>query len=170
MKKIVLIISLFISGLWAVSIGEIPKSVTINGDHGGLLLGGSWKSVTLKEKVHVVFYVDPDEKDTNEAFADALKAEAFDRSKFASVAIINLAATWKPNIIIEAILKSKQKKFPYTIYVKDKTKVLVKEWNLQDDSSDILVFDKSGKVLYSKAGKLEKAEIEKVISLIKANL
>ena len=121
----------------------------------------------MKDKVHVVFYVDPDEKDVNEAFADALKAAGLDRSKFASVAIVNLAATWKPNIIIEAILKSKQKKFPHTIYVKDKNKVLVKEWDLKDDSSDILVFDNEGKLLYSHAGKLGTDEIKKVITLIK---
>ncbi len=169
MKKIVLVVAFFISSLWAVNVGEVPKGVTIEGDNGGLIAGGAWNSSSLKDKVHVVFYVDPDEKDTNEAFADALKAAALDRSKYASVAIVNLGATWKPNVIIEALLKKKQKKFPDTIYVKDKNKVLVKEWDLKDDSSDILVFDKSGKVLYSKAGKLEKQEIDTVLSLIKGN-
>jgi len=169
MKKIVLMIALLMSSLWAVSVGEVPKSVTIDGDDGGLVAGGAWNSSMLSEKVHVLFYVDPDEKDTNEAFSAALKAAAFDRSKYASVAIVNLAATWKPNIVIEALLKSKQKKFPHAIYVKDKNKVLVKEWDLKDDSSDILVFDKSGKVLYTKAGKLDTAEIAKVLSLIKEN-
>ncbi len=170
MKKILVMISFLMSTLWAVNIGETPKSVIIEGDNGGLISGSAWNSSMLKDKVHVLFYVDPDEKDTNEAFADALKASNPDRSKFASVAIVNLAATWKPNIIIEALLKSKQKKFPHTIYVKDKKKVLVKEWGLEDDNSDILVFDKSGKVLYSKAGKLDKNEIDKVLSLIKGNL
>ncbi len=162
--------SFLMSTLWAVNVGEIPKSVTIEGDNGGLVAGGAWNSSMLKDKVHVLFYVDPDEKDTNKAFSNALKAAAFDRSKYASIAIVNLAATWKPNMIIEALLKSKQKEFPHAIYVKDKHKVLVKEWDLKDDSSDILVFDKSGKVLYSKAGKLDKTEIEKVLDLIKGNL
>ncbi len=169
MKKIVVMISLLMSTLWAVNVGETPKSVTIDGDDGGLVAGGAWNSSMLSDKVHVLFYVDPDEKDTNEAFSSALKEAAFDRSKYASVAIVNLAATWKPNIVIEALLKSKQKKFPHAIYVKDKNKVLVKEWDLKDDSSDILIFDKSGKVLYSKAGKLDKEEIAKVLSLIKEN-
>ncbi len=170
MKKVLVIVAFLMSSLWAVHVGEVPKNVTIADDNGGLVSGGAWNSSMLKGKVHVVFYVDPDEKDLNEAFADALKASNPDRSKFASVAIINLAATWKPNIIIEALLKAKQKKFPHTIYVKDKTKVLVKEWDLKDDSSDIVVCDKSGKVIYSRAGKLDKSEIDKVLNLIKENL
>lgn len=170
MMKILLVVAFFMSSLWAVNVGETPKSVTIEGDDGGLVAGGAWNSSMLSGKVHVLFYVDPDEKDTNEAFSNALKEAAFDRNKYASVAIVNLAASWKPNVVIEALLESKQKKFPHAIYVKDKNKVLVKEWDLKDDSSDILVFDKSGKVLYSKAGKLDKAEIAKVLSLIKESL
>ena len=170
MKKIFLIVTLMLTNLLALSVGEVPKDVTIEGDNGGLVAGGAWNSVVLKGKVDVIFYVDPDEKDVNEDFAEALKKEKFNRDSFQTVAIVNMAATWKPNLIIETILKSKQKKFPQAIYVKDKHKVLVKMWDLEDDSSDILVFDKSGKVLYSRAGKLDKAEIEKVLTLIKDHL
>ena len=170
MKKTSIMMVLLFSSLFALDIGAVPKSVTIEGDNGGLVAGGAWHSSMLKDKVHVLFYVDPDEKDTNEAFADALKTKDFDRSKFASVAIVNLAATWKPNVVINMLLKAKQKKFPNTIYVKDKHKVLVKKWGLADDASDVLVFDKGGKLLYSKSGKLEKAEIDKVIDLITGNL
>ena len=162
----IVLFSVFISNLWAVNVGEMPKNVTIEGKNGGLVSGGTWDSAMLQDKVYVVFYVDPDEKDTNEAFADALKAANLDKTKYATVAIINLAATWKPNIVIEALLKSKQKKFPEAIYVKDKKKVLVKEWGLEDDSSVITVIDKGGKVLYTRAGKLDASEITKVITLI----
>ena len=131
------------------------------------MTGGAWDSSTLKDKVHVIFYVDPDEKDTNDAFANALKAANLDQTKYATVAIVNMAATWKPNVIIEALLESKQEKFPEATYVKDKKKVLVKEWGLKDDSSDILVLNQSGKVLYSYEGKLDAAEIDKVLALLK---
>jgi len=94
----------------------------------------------------------------------------FDRKKYASVAMINLAATWLPNAILESKLKAKQKEFPDTIYVKDRKKVLVKKWDLADDNSDILIFDKSGKLIYKKFGKLSPAEIQKVLSLIEKSL
>jgi YtfJ family uncharacterized protein len=159
-----------VSSLWSLNIGEVPKGITLDEKSGGLVAGGAWESSMLKDKIHVLFYVDPDEKDTNEAFSKALKAEGFDHSKYKTVAIVNLAATWKPNVIINALLKSKQKKYPSAIYVKDKNKLLVKEWGLADDSSDIVVFDKDGKVLYIKEGKLSDDEISKVIALIKSKM
>jgi YtfJ family uncharacterized protein len=170
LKKMLWLGLMPLSTLFALTIGEVPESVQIDKSNGGLVSGGTWDSASLVDKVHVVFYVDPDEKDLNEGFADRLKKEGFDTNKYATVAIINLAATWKPNIIINALLKKKQKKFPSAVYVKDKNKVLVKRWGLADDNSDILVFDKDGKLLFSKAGKLSEAEMEQAVSLINAHL
>jgi len=81
-----------------------------------------------------------------------------------------LAATWLPNFAIEAKLKKKQELYPDTLYVKDKKSVLVKEWGLADDSSDIMVFDKDGTLLYLFEGKLNEDEINKVITIIETHL
>jgi len=170
MKKSILALLVLVGSAVAVEVGKVPASVTINGKDGGRTNGKAWNSSSLKGKVHIVFYVDPDEKDLNKALNQALKKETFDRSKFASVAIVNMAATWMPNVAIEAKLKSKQKEFSRTTYVRDRSKVLVKKWALADDNSDVLVFDKSGKLIYKKFGKLSKEEIAKVISLIKSNI
>ena len=155
--------------LQAAIVGEVPKQVVLEGENGGLARDGSaWSSDTLKGKLFVLFYVDPDKKDVNEAYNKALKRfKKENRLSFQSVAIINLAATWKPDIIIEKLLQSKQKEFPDVIYVKDKHKVLVKEWGLKDDASDILIIDKSGKVIFYKAGKMDKADKEKSFALLK---
>jgi len=75
-----------------------------------------------------------------------------------------------PNVFIESKLKEKQKKFPHTIYVKDKKKVLVNEWDLADDNSDILIFDQKGKLIYKKFGKVSDTEIKDVITLIENHL
>jgi len=170
MKKILLGLLILSMQLFSLQLGETPFDVTLDGKNGGKVDGSAWKSTMLKDKVHVLFYVDPDEKDTNEPFSEALKAANFDRAHYTSVAVVNLAATWKPNVIIEALLKAKQKKFPNAIYVKDKKKVLVEKWALADDASNIVVFGKDGKTLYYKHGKLEQSEISKVIQLIKDNL
>ena len=169
MKKIALLTTLLTSLTLAITIGETPKEVTLANENGGYLNGTAWNSTMLKDKVHVLFYVDPDEKDTNNALSEALKAEQFDLNKFGIVAIINLAATWMPNFLIESSLKKKQEKYPNAIYVQDKTKHLVKEWELQDDSSEILLFDQTGKLLYHYSGQLPQAEIDKVIKLIKTH-
>ena len=170
MNKIVLGLLVLVGSAIAVEVGKVPSSLTINGEDGGRTDGKAWNSSSLKGKVHILFYVDPDKKDVNEALSKALKKRHFDRSKYASVAIINLAATWMPNIAIEAKLKSKQKEFPDTTYVKDKKKVLVKKWDLADDNSDVLIFDKSGKLIYKKFGKLSAKEISSVLELIEENL
>ena len=170
MRKILLVLIMIGMQLFALQLGDTPPDVILDGKNGGKVDGSAWNSTMLKDKVYVLFYVDPDKKDVNEAFADALKESNFDHDKYSSVAIVNLAATWKPNFIIEALLKSKQKKFPHALYVKDKKKVLVKKWHLADDASNVVIFSKDGKVLYFKNGKLDKNEISKVIQLIKDNL
>ncbi len=158
--------------LYAININEKPKEVTIDGENGGLVKDGkAWNSNMLKEKVYVVFYVDPDEKDVNEEFSQALKAKDYrSRGEFGSMAIINMAATWKPNFAINIILKGKQKEFPKTIYVKDKNKVLVKEWGVGDDASNILIFSKDGTLLFYKSGKMSQKDTQKAFSIIEANL
>lgn len=170
MKKIVLSTLLLAASVMAVEVGKVPSPVTLSGDNGGKTDGSVWNSSSLKGKVHIVFYVDPDKKDLNEALSKALKKRHFNRSKYASVAIVNLAATWMPDVAIESKLKSKQKEFPDTTYVKDKKKVLVKKWNLADDNSDVLVFSKSGELIYKKFGKLSEKEIASVLALIEKNL
>ena len=170
MKKIVLGFLVLAGTVLAVELGKVPSSVILDGDNGGKTDGSEWNSKMLKGKVHILFYVDPDERDLNETLSQALKKRHFNRKKYASVAMINLAATWLPNVILESKLKAKQKEFPDTIYVKDKKKVLVNKWGLADDNSDILIFNKKGKLIYKKFGKLSDKEIKSVLALIEKNL
>jgi hypothetical protein len=75
-----------------------------------------------------------------------------------------------PNFLINSSLKEKQEKYPRTLYLRDYKKVLVQEWKLTDDSSDVLAFDKAGKVIFRKDGKLTPEETQKLIKAIKDNL
>jgi len=170
MKKVLLGTLLSVVSALAIEVGSIPPAVTLDGANGGNVNGSAWSSSMLKGKVYVLFYVDPDEKDLNQAVTHALKKEHFDRKSYGSVAVVNLAATWKPNAIIEALLKKKQKEFPDTTYVMDKKRVLVNKWQLADDNSDILLFDKNGKLLFKKFGKLSQQEIHQLITLIKSHM
>ena len=168
----ILITSLLISmSLFAITVDQIPDTVAIGGDNGGLAKDGSeWNTSSIKDKVYVMFYVDPDEKSVNEHFSKALKAKEYDRSTYGSIAVVNLGATWKPNFIIEKILKSKQEEFPDTIYVKDKEKVLVEAWEIEDDASNILIFDKDGTVLFYKSGKMEEEDISNAFNIIDTHI
>lgn len=152
-------------------VGAVPPVVELSDKLGARVAGGTpWSSKELVGKVHVMFYVDPDEKDLNDEAAQLLKKENFDLTKYGSVAIINMAATWAPNFLIQQNLEKKQKEFANTTYVKDLKKVIVEKWKIADDSSDVLAFGKDGKVLFSKDGKLSIDDTKKLIEIIKANL
>ena len=170
MKRWIVGMACAVTFLAAIEVGSVPPPVTLQGEEGGKADGTPWHSSMLKGKVHVLFYVDPDEKDLNEAFADALHEKHYDAKRFGTVAVVNLAATWKPDAIIEMLLKKKQKQYPRTVYVKDKHKTLVKRWQLADDNSDVLIFGKDGKLLYQHFGKMDKKEIDKALGIIESHL
>ena len=154
----------------ALEIGEVPPKVELKEKLGGRLDGKPWSSDELQGKVSVIFYVDPDEKDTNNPASDALNKENFSADKFQSYGIINMDATVLPNFLINSSLKEKQEKYPRTIYVRDVKKGLVKAWKIADDSSNVLAFDKKGKLIFRKDGKLTAEEIQKLIKAIRDNL
>ena len=154
----------------AIELGEIPPNIELKEKLGGRLDGAPWSSTELQGKVYVLFYVDPDEKDTNNEASDALDREKFPSEKFQSVGIINMAATWLPNFAISSALKDKQKRYPKTIYVRDYKKVLVNAWKIADDSSNVFAFDKKGKLIFRKDGKLTAEEIQTLIKVIRDHL
>lgn len=171
-KILILVVAVFLINqiALALEIGEIPPKVELTGKQGGRLDGKPWTSDELQGKVFVIFYVDPDEKDTNNPASEALDREKLPAEKFQSYGIINMAATWLPNFAISSALEEKQKKYPKTIYVRDYKKVLVHAWKIADDSSNVLAFDKKGKVIFRKDGKLTNEEILKLIKAIRDNL
>ena len=154
----------------ALEIGEVPPKIELKEKLGGRLDGSPWSSEELRGKVHVLFYVDPDEKDTNNDASEALDREKFPSDRFQSVGIVNMAATWLPNFAISSALKDKQKRYPTTIYVRDYKKVLVDAWKIADDSSNVLAFDKNGRLIFRKDGKLTPEEIQKLIKVIRDHL
>jgi len=165
------VFSLLSPSVWAgADLDRIPPRVELKDKLGGRLDGTPWSSDELRGKVHVLFYVDPDEKDTNNETSEALDKEKFPSDKFQSLAVINMAATFMPNFLISSSLKEKQEKYPRTIYIRDYKKLLVQEWKLADDSSDVIALDKEGKVIFRKDGKLTQEEIEQLLKVIKASL
>ncbi len=171
-----LVILILVSALFqinqavAVETGEVPFKVELKEELGGRLDGKPWSSDELHGTVSVIFYVAPDESDTNNSASEALKKEKFPLDKFQSYGIVNMAATMLPNFIINSVLKEKQQRYPMTIYVRDYKKVLVQAWKISDHSSNVMVFDKSGTLIFRKDGKLAAEEIQQMITTIRDNL
>lgn len=176
MKKVTLFLLFFILSInnFAQK-GEVDPSklpaLTLSGKDGGRLDGKDWSTAEIKGKVTSLFYVDPDEADMNKAATEALNTESFDNDKFQSIAIVNMAAApWKPNAVIEYMLKGKQKKFPRALFLKDFNKVLMNKWQLKDHSSNVLIFNKNEELIFKVMGKLSADHIIEMISIIKKNL
>jgi predicted transcriptional regulator len=146
--------------------GEIPTEVNLHDHIGGKVNGSPFNTKEIKGKVYLVTYVDPDHKELNSDFFELIREKKFDRSQYNSIAIINFEATWLPDFAISASLKSKQKKFPHTIYVEDKEKILVDQWGLADETMDILLFDREGKLLFHQHGELSAQDRAKVLTMI----
>jgi len=148
-------------------LGEVPPVINLSGDDGGRVDGSPWSSTEMTGKLYYLVYVDPDETEMNEHVEKAMKAIEMDRSRFQSVAVINMDATWLPNAAIASKLKDKQAEYPTTIYVKDMEKSLVKKWNLKNDSYDIVVVGPDGKVVFSVDGKLSDDQLQELLSILK---
>ena len=168
MKKIVLfcvIVMFFIGTVYAeLSLGNKPPEIIILN---GKTDGSEWKSKDILGKVTVLFYIDPDEKEVNQLVWRALKKENFPFDQFGLIAVMNLDATWIPNAAIETMLKSRQQKNSHTIYVRDRTKELVKKWGLKDDSFVVIAFDKKGRIIFRKDDELSLEDVDILIKIVK---
>ncbi len=154
-----------------LEVGQSLPALSIAGEHGGNVKdGGTWNSQSMNGTLNFLVYVDPDDSELNDALVNRLHDEKFPEQYFHSVAVINMAATWKPNAIIMSVLRGKQEKFPRTTYVFDKDRYAAQNWNLTPEGYHVLLVDRDGSVLYEKTGKLEKNEIESFVDLIKVKV
>ena len=150
-------------------VGSTPKAIVLQGEQGKLVDGGgSWKSDVFIGYVTILFYVDPDESDLNNAASEALKNANLPEDQVRSVAVINMDATLLPNFLIQGKLEDKQKEYQNTLYVMDYKKVLVNEWGLGDHNSDVVIFDKQGNVLFSVDGQLNDSQIKQMLTAVKS--
>ncbi len=156
--------------LHAVNVGEVLPSVVLDKNNGGNSQDKPWHSKSLKGKVHVLLYMDPDKRKEAMPFLDTLNAKQYDKKKYSTVAIVNLAATWMPDAILEGMLSKKQKELNNTEFVFDKRKYVLAKWDMKDDASNVVILDKNMKVLYSKSGKLSKKEEKKILNIIEEQL
>lgn len=152
-----------------IPVGSTPKTIVLQGEQGKLVDGGGpWESDLFRGFVTILFYVDPDESDLNNAASEALKDANLPADQVRSVAVINMDATLLPNFLIQGKLEDKQKEYQNTLYVMDYKKVLVNEWGLGDHNNDVVIFDKQGKVLFSVDGQLNDSQIKQMLAAVKS--
>ena len=173
MNKILITFTLLSTIIFAdIRVGETLKNISIGGSNGGYFNAGTWNSSMLNGMTTMIMYVDPDESAKGEDFKPFIERfeQDLDFNTFQILVILNLNATWKPNSLIETLLKEKANSYPKRKYILDKNSVLVKKWNLIDDEYNVLVVDSNSKVIYSHSGKWNQKEITKANSIIRTNI
>lgn len=147
-----------------------PTTLKFTKEEGGYVTGREFSTEDFKGKITAIFYVDPDHRTINDDSNQRLQAEYFNLNFYHSFAIINMAATWLPNAILNSALKSSQKEFPTTSYVKDLKKSFVSKWKLVDDGYQTIILNEKGEILFNHIGRLDQTKTTELISLIKKEI
>lgn len=159
MKKLVFL-SLIFSATQAFS-WFVPKAQ---------LNGKDFDSNHFKGKTFVLFYVNPKYRNLNNEASETLRLQKFDRDEFGSVAIIDLKASWIPNSLVMKGIRKKQKKYPDTIYLKDRRRYMHKHLDFKPSGNDIFAFDKDGKMIFKHLGKMNPEQVNEMVEVLKKSL
>jgi len=138
----------------------------LHDDIGGKVTGEPFSTKQIKGKVYLVSYVDPDREGMEEIYDDTLNLIKSIEADVCEMVIIEHMTSLDLPDEIGMLSKSKQKKFPHTIFVEDRARLLVKEWGMKDDAAVVMLFDSEGKLLFIQNGELTPAQRQEVISLI----
>ena len=151
----------------ALGAEEIPlKKIELNGKRGGNQEGESWASDSLLGKTNVLIYTDPDEFSNLKQFVSDIESEKMKKNNFDLTFIVNTEATMLPRFAIRSKIKSKAKKSATINYVLDNDKVLVDEWDLEDNSINVLVLDSLNQVQYQQTGKIKPHQFKTIMGII----
>jgi predicted transcriptional regulator len=169
MKKIVLVLAavgLFLTQVVfaeELKVGMQASDWSFKDAKGNIYTMESWSG-----KVLLVNYVDPDKKDLNEHFTDAMK-KAKDEGRltdenYKGIGIADCAATWKPNFAIRAIASRKAKKYKTTILFDYKAS-LREAWGLKKDTANAILLDKNRICRAIVRGRVPDDQVEKLVQL-----
>jgi len=106
----------------------------------------------LGEKMIVLFYVDPDVQDITDPLIDSLNARKFPNEKLVVAGIVNCKDTWIPNSAIFSKARQKQRMFPNSYVLLDKSYIMPDSWGLGNcnDKAMLIVIGKDSKIRFSK--------------------
>ena len=131
---------------------------------------GAWSYPQQPGKVHVLQYMAATRSASkiNKPFTDKMSADLPKGGVYLSTTILNLdEAMWGTGGMVESELESKKEQFPHAIMVNDANGIGLAQWQLEKESSAIIVTDAGGVVRYFKQGAMSAAEIDSTLALIR---
>ncbi|MCW8330282.1 YtfJ family protein [Photobacterium sp. SDRW27] len=153
----------------AASVAE-KGEITLQGDD---IVYQNWNSSQLTGKVRVIQAIAgrSSAKEMNAALMQAITAASFPEANYQTTTIINQDdAIWGTGGFVKSNAEDSKREFSWSSMVLDADGKVHSTWELQNESSAIIVLDKESHVLFVKEGKLSPAEVEQAIALVQENL
>lgn len=144
-------------------------------DRGELILDNNefsyknWNSSQLPGKVRVVQHIAgrTSAKEKNATLIEAIKAAKFPHDKYQTTTIVNTDdAIPGSGMFVRSSLESNKKLYPWSQFIVDSNGLVRQSWQLDEESSAIIVLDKEGRVAWVKDGALTQEEVQQVIALL----
>ncbi|MCI1900083.1 MAG: YtfJ family protein [Enterobacter sp.] len=144
-------------------------------DRGELLLDNDkfsykpWNSAQLPGKVRVVLHLAgrSSAKEKNAGVIEAIKAAKLPHDRYQTTTIVNTDdAIPGSGMFVRSSLESNKKLYPWSQIIVDSNGVTRNAWQLEEESSAVIVLDKEGRVQWVKDGGLTQEEVQQVVALL----
>lgn len=179
LKTLMLAAALFVPAAFAtnVTVGESIPATSV-ADKGLLMLENDtfsyrkWNSSELKGKVYVlqVMAGRTSAIELNDPMVQAITEAQFPSESFQMVTIINTDdVIWGTAMFVKGAIEDNKRAHPYAEFVVDDSSKVHEFWQLEKESSAIIILNKQGKVLYVKDGAMNGDEVTQAIELIHTN-
>lgn len=144
-------------------------------DRGELILDNdkfsykNWNSSQLAGKVRVLQHIAGRiaAKEKNATLIEAIKAAKLPHDRYQTTTIVNTDdAIPGSGVFVRSSIESNKQLYPWSQFIVDGNGLARKAWQLQEESSAIVVLDKDGRVQWAKDGALTQDEVQQVVALL----
>ena len=144
-------------------------------DRGELVLNNdkfsykSWNSAQLVGKVRVVQHIAgrSSAKEKNATLIEAIKSAKLPHDRYQTTTIVNTDdAIPGSGVFVRSSIESNKQLYPWSQFIVDSNGVVRKAWQLNEESSAIVVLDNDGRVQWAKDGALSQEEVQQVVALL----
>lgn len=151
----------------------LPISIADRGElllHNDEITYSSWNSSELIGKVRVVQYIAgrTSAKKKNSMLIKAIKNANFPNDRFQPTTIVNTDdVILGSGFFVLGKIEKNKRRYPWAQFIIDSNGVGRRTWQLNEESSTIVVLDKFGHIQWAKDGHLTPEEVSMVISMVK---
>ena len=129
----------------------------------------TWNSAQLVGKVRVLQHIAgrTSAKEKNATLIEAIKSAKLPHDRYQTTTIVNTDdAIPGSSMFVRSSLESNKKLYPWSQFIVDSNGVARGAWQLDEESSAVVVLDKDGRVQWAKDGALTQEEVQQVMDLL----